>query len=62
MKKNKKTLESTLTRIAELRKEIDDRQTELGELASELEEFKWQADADLKALAAEGIKPKSHFV
>ena len=61
MKKNKKTLESTLARITELRQEISDRQAELGELASELEEFKWQADADLKQLAAEGIKPKSHF-
>jgi len=61
MKKARKTFESTQARIAELRKEISDRQVELAELATELEEFKWAADADLKQLATEGIKPTSPF-
>lgn len=61
MKKKKKTLESCLFRTYELRTEIEKCQAELSELMLDIEEFKWTAESELKALAAEGIKPKSPF-
>jgi predicted RNase H-like nuclease (RuvC/YqgF family) len=60
-RKDRQTFEATQARIAELRQEISSRQAELAQLAAQLEEFKWAADAELKQLATEGVKPVSPF-
>lgn len=61
-KKRNRSFEAIQSRISILRFEIEERREELAVLATELQNFEFEIQLDLKTMKEDGIEPKSLFV